>query len=110
MAVPASLGSAPKFKSAEKACGGIISGPNARPDHQGPPAAVLLAFARCLRVHGMSDFPDPDPQGRLTSQMLSAAGVNLHTPVFLDAAKACIGVTHGAITPADIRAAVTGPH
>ncbi len=107
---PASLGSSPHFKSAQRACRGLIPGPGAVRDHHGPSGAVLLAFARCLRSHGMSSFPDPNPQGQITHEMLSAAGVNLHTPGFLSAAKSCIGVTHGAITPDEIRAAISGPH
>lgn len=108
--VPASAGLSPKFEAAQKACRGILPTPGARSDHQGPGAAILLAFAKCLRSHGISTFPDPGPQGQITRQMLATAGVNLRTPVFLDAARACIGVTHGAITPADIRAAISGPH
>lgn len=107
---PASLASSPHWKSAQEACRGLMPGPGSVADHPGPGGRVLLAFARCLRAHGMSDFPDPDPEGRITHQMLSAAGVNLRTPVFLSAAKACIGVTHGAITPAEIGAAIRGPH
>ena len=70
----------------------------------------MLTFARCLRNHGVSDFPDPDAQGRLTLQMTSAAGVDLKVPSFLRAAKACVGVTHGAITLAEVARAVNGPH
>jgi len=46
--------------------------------HQAPSKQVFLAFARCLRSHGISDFPDPDAQGQLTLQMISAAGVDLN--------------------------------
>jgi hypothetical protein len=107
---PASVVSAPKFKTAEHACAGLMPGPGARPSHEGPGGAVLLAFARCLRTHGLSGFPDPDRNGRITSQMITAAGINLRTPAFLSAARACIGVTHGAITAADVLAAGNGPH
>lgn len=108
---PASAVSLPKFKTAQKTCGKILPGPgSASASHGGPSGAVLLAFARCLRSHGLSGFPDPGRDGRLTSQMITAAGVDLRSPVFLSAAKACIGVTHGAITPNDIRAAINGPH
>jgi hypothetical protein len=108
---PASAVDVPKFKTAQKACGGIIPGPgSSHSDQGGPSRAVLLAFARCLRSHGLSGFPDPGRDGRITSQMISASGVQLRSPVFLSAARACIGVTHGAITPADIRAAINGPH
>jgi hypothetical protein len=108
--VPASVANTPKFKSAQKACGGLLPGPGARGGREGPAAAVLLAFARCLRGHGLSGFPDPGRDGRITEQMISAAGVNLRGPAFLSAARACIGVTHGAITAADVLQAANGPH
>jgi hypothetical protein len=42
--------------------------------------------------------------------MVSAAGVDIHSRKFLDAAKVCVGVTGGAITLAQIQAAVNGGH
>jgi hypothetical protein len=63
-----------------------------------------------LRSHGISDFPDPNVQGQLTLQMIRAAGVDLHAPSLLSAAKACVGVTHGAITIAAVVRAINGPH
>jgi hypothetical protein len=108
-AAPVSTGQAPVFRAAEHACRGILRAINIQRS-QGPGARVLLAFAKCLRAHGLPDFPDPDRNGRITRTMLSAAGIDLHAPVFLSAARSCIGVTHGAITAADIHAAVTGPH
>jgi hypothetical protein len=38
--------------------------------------------------------------------MISAAGIDLHQPAVLTAAKACVGVTRGAITMAQIEAAI----
>jgi hypothetical protein len=110
VAAPVSAAQAPVFKAAQHACRGILQAINAAAEDQGPGAAVLLPFARCLRAHGLADFPDPDRNGRITQAMLTAAGVDLHSPVFLSAARACIGVTHGAITAAEVRAAVNGPH
>jgi hypothetical protein len=69
----------------------------------------VLAFARCLRSHGVPDFPDPTSQGRLTVEMVTAAGVDLHAPVVLTAAKVCLPTAHGAITGADVARAVNGP-
>ncbi len=110
-AVPASAGSSPRFKSAQKACRGIMPGPqnaNQAAAQQQAHKGDLLAFARCLRSHGMSGFPDPTSQGQLTLQMLSSAGVDIHTRTFLTAADACVGVTHGAITRAQVAQAVSG--
>ena len=109
--VPAGAVQSPKFKAAQKACQGIIPGPGSRgPDYQGPSKQTFLAFARCLRGHGVSGFPDPNAEGRLTLQMISAAGVDLKAPSFFTAANACVRVTHGAITLAQVAQATNGPH
>jgi hypothetical protein len=110
MAVPASAAQSPKFKAAQKACQDILPAPGSSSDRHGPSKHVLLAFAQCLRGHGVSNFPDPDPQGQLTSEMISAAGVNIKAPALFTAGKACVGVTHGAITLADVERAINGPH
>jgi hypothetical protein len=62
----------------------------------------LLAFARCIRTHGVQSFPDPTSSGQLTHEMLSSAGVDVRQPAVLQAADACVGVTHGALTKAAV--------
>ena len=108
---PQSAVDSPAFKNAQKACGAILPGPQSggHGDH-GPGKQVLLSFARCLRAHGVSGFPDPNAQGRLTIEMIRAAGVDLHAPGVFPAARACIGVTHGAITLGQVAQAINGPH
>jgi hypothetical protein len=59
---------------------------------------ALLTFARCMRSHGVPSFPDPTSGGEVTHVMLASAGVNLHEPVVLHAAYACVSVTHGVLT------------
>jgi hypothetical protein len=107
----APAGRTPQFKAAQQACRHLLPGPqNTIPAEQHARAQALLAFARCLRSHGIANFPDPNGQGQLTSATINAAGVDLHAPGFLTAAKACVGVTHGAITGADVVRAINGPH
>lgn len=112
-AITPSLADSPQFKAAQKACRGILPSPDSvspvqLAQQQHARQQDLLAFARCLRAHGIRDFPDPTPQGQLTLQMVTAAGVDLHAPSLLTAAKACIAVSNGAITPADVERAVNG--
>jgi hypothetical protein len=106
-AVPAAAGLSPGFTAAQKACRGIMpaQGDGGGRD-QGPNKQALLAFAHCLRGHGVTGFPDPSASGQLSGEMISAAGVDIHTPSFFKAAKACVGVTHGAITLAQVTAAI----
>ncbi|MGZ4245308.1 MAG: hypothetical protein ACXVSE_13560 [Solirubrobacteraceae bacterium] len=111
--VTPALTNSPAFKSAQSACNHILpkGGPtNESPAQQQARTRAIVAFAQCLRTHGFPHFPDPDAQGHLTRQMLSAAGIDLHTPALLNAAKRCTSVTHGQITPAQVVRAINGPH
>ena len=103
----------PAFKNAQNACRSILPSPiNASPTQLAQQRAAreqhLLAFAKCLRKHGVPDFPDPTSQGQLVLEMVNAAGVDLHAPTLLAAAKACLGTSDGAITTADVQRALTG--
>ena len=51
---------------------------------QEPRKQMLLTFAHCLRGHGVTGFPDPNADGQLTLEMISAAGVDIHTRSFVD--------------------------
>jgi hypothetical protein len=102
IAGPASTSAAPAFRSAQKACSGILLARSSTNGPSGPSKQEFLAFAHCLHTHGISDFPDPDTQGQITGQMINASGVDLKAPSFMTAADACVGVTHGAITRAGV--------
>jgi hypothetical protein len=107
MIVPGSMGASPAFKSAEKACRGVLPGPkDLSPAEQHARALNLLAFARCMRTHGASRFPDPTPTGQITREMLAAAHVDLRLHSVQTAAYACVPSAGGAITAAQIQAAI----
>jgi hypothetical protein len=106
--LPASAAASPAFKTAQKACQGILPAATGTiPGQQQAHKKVLLAFAHCLRSHGLAGFPDPNRDGQITQQMISAAGFDLHSSQFQRAATACVGVTHGAITAAQVQAAAS---
>jgi hypothetical protein len=95
----------PQFKGALKACQGILPMPSkadlaAQAAQRRTHTQDLLSFARCMRGRGISDFPDPDAQGDLTTEMITTAGVDLHAPQTAAAARACIPAAHGILTPA----------
>jgi hypothetical protein len=77
---------APKFKAANQACKQYL------PDGGEPPKAdpqqqqQMLAFARCMREHGIN-IPDPKPDGGIDVD--GAKGVNPEDPKFKAAFKAC---------------------
>jgi hypothetical protein len=68
----------------------------------------LLVCARCMRRHSVADFRDPTSQGQLTLEMPASASVDVRAPNVLSAAKTCLPVSTGAITPANVQRAVTG--
>jgi hypothetical protein len=110
IAAAANADAAPAFRSAQKACNGILLAQSSTNGPTGPSKQEFLAFAHCLHTHGISDFPDPDTQGQITGQMIDASGVDLKAPSFVTAADACVGVTHGAITRAGVARFVSGAH
>jgi hypothetical protein len=68
--------------------------------------ADALSFARCMRGHGMSRFPDPTAQGQLTVEMVQAQGIDVHSPAFLQIVQTCLPASHGGLTPAKVRASL----
>jgi hypothetical protein len=108
--VPRTIVKSPQFRTALQACRGLLPSPH----NSGSPAQLqvreqeMLAFARCVRSHGQTNFPDPTSQGQLSLAMIHAAGVDLHAPDVLPTARACIGVTHGLITLNDVARAING--
>ena len=65
-----------------------------------------LSFARCMRSHGVSRFPDPTAQGGLSVEMVRAAGIDVRSPQVLRVVQACLPASHGGLTPAKVREAL----
>jgi hypothetical protein len=66
------------------ACGASAK-PSASASGKGSP----LAFARCMRTHGVTNFPDPTPGGGGGVQIRVGSGVNPFSPTFRSAQTAC---------------------
>jgi hypothetical protein len=95
----------PAFQSAQTACEHLLGGggpPRLSPAQRHTQLVAGLAFAGCLRSHGLASFPDPTSSGELTHEMLANAGIDPRQPAVLRAADACVGVTHGVLTTADV--------
>jgi hypothetical protein len=67
---------------------GAKTGTGAGPAH-GSARHSELAFSRCMRAHGISDFPDPNPQGGLELNAGSGTGLDPKSPRFKAAWSAC---------------------
>jgi hypothetical protein len=87
---------APVVLSAKRACKaqlaaiiGTGAGPSTNQD------AAFLEYARCMRAHGVPNYPDPTyaKTGRPNAPDLSGQGIDPQSPAFISAAKACSG--HG---------------
>jgi hypothetical protein len=80
----------PQVAGAERDCksvlpkGGLPSRPTAAQNSRA--LAQLLRYARCIRAHGIPNFPDPTSQGLRISP---SSGIDLNSPQFLAAQKSC---------------------
>jgi hypothetical protein len=110
LVVSKSIVSSPQFQVARKACAGIIPEPNPAQQaaQQRQEAQGHLGFAHCMRSHGVTSFPDPDAQGQLDIQRVTAAGIDIHAPAVLAAAKACVPASGGTISAAAINSIASG--
>lgn len=83
----ASLASSPMFQAAQRACAKYYgrqttSAPQVSPQE----IQKLLAVSRCMRAHGVPNFPDPNPT---TGQITTPAGISKNSPIVLGALRAC---------------------
>ncbi|MGA8461386.1 MAG: hypothetical protein WB800_38735 [Streptosporangiaceae bacterium] len=61
----------------------------------GNPNKGALAYARCMRAHGISDFPDPNAQGGFSAPN----GLNPKAPQYATANNACKSLVGSATPP-----------
>jgi len=87
---------APAFAAAMQKC------ERYRPHADGSPAQIAqqirhgLQFARCMRGHGVPNFPDPEVRpGSGGNQQVYLPGVNLQSPAVQSGANACGGGPKG---------------
>ena len=76
--------------AAERDCKALV--PKGGLDHiptaaqQAQNLVLLLRLAKCIRAHGVPNFPDPTSQGIRISP---SSGIDLNSPAFLAAQKSC---------------------
>ena len=99
-----------KFNAATDACKNLLPTGGLAPPQTAQQLATQLAdwlsFARCMRGHGVTSFPDPTAQGELTIAMVQAHGIDPHSPAVVRAMHTCIPASHGELTPAKISEAL----
>jgi hypothetical protein len=72
-------------------------GSTSNQDTSSATADQALEYVRCLRSHGVPNFPDPSPGGRLPNVPQS---INTAAPAFRSAQDACAKLMPGASGPA----------
>jgi hypothetical protein len=79
------LGVAGCGSSSNSTSTGVAGGPS------GSKAATMVAFAQCMRSHGVPNFPDPGSGLRIEQRggSVSVNGVQLNGPAFNSAQQAC---------------------
>jgi hypothetical protein len=92
------VSSAPAFVSAQKACGGGPGGPGL-PRATEAQKAQAIAFAKCMRAHGVPGWPDPiyGPPSNPTTTVLAIhgmafvfpPGLTVQSPALRRAASTC---------------------
>jgi hypothetical protein len=81
----------PKFQAAMRTCAKLMP-QNAPPDMVPHKVGPLVAFAKCMRKHGVTNYPDPDSQGHFPA---SERQINTYTPVFQTAIRTCRPLADG---------------
>jgi hypothetical protein len=101
----------PRFPEAERACEHLLpsggSGPEETAQQARTQLADALSFARCMRSHGVARFPDPSARAGLSVEMVQAQGIDVHSPAFLRVVQACLPASHGGLTLAKVREALS---
>jgi len=101
----------PRFGAAARACNHLLPSRGSEPQETAQQRRTRLAdglsFARCMRSHGVTRFPDPTAQGDLSVEMVQAQGIDVHSPAVLRVVQTCLPASHGALTPAKVREALS---
>jgi hypothetical protein len=79
----------PQFQAAMQACRKYLPAgpPPLSQAEQAVAAKAMLAFASCMRTHGVPSFPDPNSQG--LTPFAGMKGIDPSSPIVLTAFKTC---------------------
>lgn len=90
----------PTFKAAQQACRKYAPVRSPTSPQGGPSKAVLLKYAKCMRAHGVKNFPDPVQfPGGATWGFDLVGQVTQTSPAFQAANHACMSRAYGGIHP-----------
>jgi hypothetical protein len=78
----------PQFISARNTCARLIGGGTSASSPQN--LAQELKYSKCMRAHGVPNFPDPSSNGAITG---SSKGINPQSAAFQNAQRTCQKLT-----------------
>jgi hypothetical protein len=78
----------PTYRAARQACHSLEPRIHLSPAQAAQNNADALKFAKCMREHGITKFPDPVPHGG-SNDMVNLSGIDLNSPRFQAAQQAC---------------------
>lgn len=91
--IPDAVAQSPAFKSAAQACRSKLQlGGGPRGEVSESVKLRLLHHARCMRSHGVPNYPDPNIPRHGPYDNGPPSGINTDAPAFKRAAQACGGV------------------
>jgi hypothetical protein len=93
---PASSGidrMAPQYVSADRTCRHLLPGGTPTPAQTERALAQAVKFAQCMRSHGVSNYPDPNPADPGVVHLI---GIDPNSPQVESAQKACQTLVPGA--------------
>jgi hypothetical protein len=73
----------PAVQTAAKRCG-------YQAEQQTEETRSRIAFVRCMRAHGLKNFPFPTPDGAVSVEMVEAAGINPQAPAVARVEAKCL--------------------
>ena len=80
---------------------GFVGGAAPSPAQQAQAQVTQLKFSRCMRAHGVPNFPDPSSaSGGGFGLVFGGSGIDPAAPLFRVAQRSCIAIiTHQILTP-----------
>lgn len=82
----------PTVQAALKVCQKYIPGGTFTPAQGAQDEAKLLEYAKCMRSHGVANFPDPSSRPGGGWGFDSGPGLDQNSPIFQTANQACKGL------------------
>lgn len=84
----------PRFQAAYQACKSLL--PPGQTGSSGGLKIANLNYAKCMRSHGISDFPDPNADGSLSLKPSPGSDLDPNNPQYQKADNACKHFKQGA--------------